>query len=588
MLKQRVAIKEFFYKEYCDRDVATSNVTVGITTNIPRVKKLKAKFIEEAQSVFAMKHPNIVNVYDVFEENGTAYYVMDYIDGCSLNDIVKREGSISEHRAVGYIRQVAGALRYVHSLNRLHLDIKPGNIMIDRNGKAVLIDFGASKLYDEDAGENNSTLLGKTPGYAPLEQMGNNVVKFSPSTDIYALGATLYKLLTGQTPPSANLLATGDKLEPLPLAISENVRNAVYQSLKTMKIDRPQSIDEFLAILGASPIVAEESDEIEIVVDSDEIETVVDSEENASKDVKVDSQRGSSDTDNNIGYGILGIIFVAAIVWGVVELKDYIKKEYNSYKSKNQIVKKQNPLDRAISNIEAKNEQIITETVNGVEFNMVLVNAGIFTMGATLEQGSDAKDDEKPTHKVMVGKYYIGQTEVTQKLWQAVMGTNPSNFKGDDLPVESVSWIDCQEFIKKLNELTGKTFRLPTEAEWEFAARGGLDGKGYKYSGSNVLGDVAKHEHWSVAKTYPVATMHANELGIYDMSGNVREWCYDWYGDYDGALGNNPKGPISGTQRVERGGNYMSDAQYCRVSSRGSDEPTNKFASLGLRLALTL
>jgi len=251
LLKKRVAIKEFFVKDFCNRDETTSEVTVGITSKTALVNKLKTKFLDEAQYVSTLKHQHVVNVYDVFDENGTAYYVMDYIDGPSLNNIIKREGSIGEQKALKYILQVADALKYVHSQNRLHLDVKPGNIMIDENDNAVLIDFGASKQYDEEVGENTSTLMGKTPGYAPLEQMGNDVVKFLPSTDIYALGATLYKILTGITPPSATLLASGEELKPLPSSVSENVRNAVYKAMRTNKMKRPQTMDEFVKMLTA-------------------------------------------------------------------------------------------------------------------------------------------------------------------------------------------------------------------------------------------------------------------------------------------------------------------------------------------------
>lgn len=266
LLKKKVAIKEFFVKDFCNRDETTSQISVGITSKTALVNKLKSKFIAEAQSLCSLEHPNIVHVFDVFEENGTAYYVMDYIDGLSLNDLVKNNGPMAEQKAVGYIMQVADALKYVHSQNRLHLDIKPGNIMVDENNKAILIDFGASKQYDEEGGENTSTLLGKTPGYAPLEQMGNDVVKFLPSTDIYALGATLYKLLTGNTPPSASLLASGEKLGAMPSSISEGTRNAIIQSMQTNKMKRPQSIGEFEKLLSgdideSTQIDSEDADE---------------------------------------------------------------------------------------------------------------------------------------------------------------------------------------------------------------------------------------------------------------------------------------------------------------------------------------
>lgn len=217
---------------------------------------------------------------------------------------------------------------------------------------------------------------------------------------------------------------------------------------------------------------------------------------------------------------------------------------------------------------------------------MVRVEGGTFRMGATSEQEDDADSDEKPVHSVTLSSYYIGKTEVTQALWQAVMGSNPSNFKGADLPVECVSWDDCQEFIQKLNRLTGRNFRLPTEAEWEFACRGGNNSCGYKYSGSNNLANVAWYDDNSDGQTHPVATKAPNELGIYDMSGNVWEWCADWYANYTSYSQTDPTGPQSGSYRVYRGGSWIYYARDCRSSLRDDSFPTNRFCSLGLRLAL--
>ena len=223
---------------------------------------------------------------------------------------------------------------------------------------------------------------------------------------------------------------------------------------------------------------------------------------------------------------------------------------------------------------------------NGVSFEMVEVRGGTFRMGATSEQGSDAWDNEKPVHSVTLNSYYIGKTEVTQALWKAVMGSNPSRFKGDDLPVDNVSWNDCQEFIRKLNSMTGQNFRLPTEAEWEFACRGGNNSRGYKYSGSNYIDNVAWYRDNSGFKTHPVATKSPNELGIYDMSGNVNEWCNDWYGGYTSGRQTNPKGPYDGSYRVFRGGSWINYARYCRSSDRNYLNPSDRDYKLGLRLAL--
>lgn len=285
-------------------------------------------------------------------------------------------------------------------------------------------------------------------------------------------------------------------------------------------------------------------------------------------------------------------------------------------------------------------QESLTITVKGVSFNMIRVQGGTFTMGCTSEQGSDCYDDEKPSHKVTLSTYYIGETEVTQELWKAVMGSNPSYFAPKETnsarcsydafvadiqklnakkpgsmrvptrqewdaamvttsgslkrPVERVSWEDCQTFIRKLNELTGKKFRLPTEAEWEFAARGGTKSAGYKYSGSNDIGAVAwytvnaydKGESSPDYGTHVVKTKKPNELGIYDMSGNVWEWCSDWYGKYTEAAQTNPKGADSGSYRVYRGGSWINNARNCRSSNRNNNTPDNRNNNLGLRLVL--
>ncbi len=235
--------------------------------------------------------------------------------------------------------------------------------------------------------------------------------------------------------------------------------------------------------------------------------------------------------------------------------------------------------------IKAVNQRI-TFNVCGVKFNLVYVEGGNFTMGCTSEQDGECRDDEKPAHSVSLSDYYIGETEVTQALWKAVMGSNPSYFKGNNLPVEDVSWENAQTFIRKLNQMTGLSFRLPTEAEWEYAARGGKKSRGFKYSGSNTLDEVAWYNENGEAKTHVVKGKRANELGIYDMSGNIEEWCSDWSGSYSGRFQQNPQGPSTGLYRVYRGGSFCHFAEGCRVSFRITSEdisPTH-----GIRLVLSL
>ena len=227
-------------------------------------------------------------------------------------------------------------------------------------------------------------------------------------------------------------------------------------------------------------------------------------------------------------------------------------------------------------------------TVNGVRYEMVKVAAGKFKMGASPLGMTEAKMLNEKKHKVTLTKnYYLGMTEVTQALWTAVMGYNPSEIKGANLPVTNVSWYDCQTFISKLNVATDRNFRLPTEAEWEFAARGGNNSRNYLYSGGFLIENVAWCDKISNRRIHAVATREANELGIYDMSGNVMEWCSDWYGEYDRSVKTNPVGPMNGVERVCRGGSYIDLDSFCRCTARWHVDPNDRDNNMGLRLALS-
>ena len=268
-LDRKVAIKEFFMKDLCERHADTSSVTLGTSGSRQTVIRFKEKFIREAKTIASLRHPNIVNIHDVFEENGTAYYVMEYHDGGSLSSL---DLPLSVDEAYGYIRQIASALSYLHKRNTMHLDVKPSNILLDESGNAVLIDFGVSKHYDaEDGSQTSSTPVGLSRGYAPLEQnKAGGVSQFTPSTDIYSLGATFFKLITGHTPPEADDVYE-DGLPPFPSSVPSEIASVIEKSMQPRRKDRPQSIEEFLGLLDAAlavPVPAEdpdESTEIEIV-----------------------------------------------------------------------------------------------------------------------------------------------------------------------------------------------------------------------------------------------------------------------------------------------------------------------------------
>lgn len=237
----------------------------------------------------------------------------------------------------------------------------------------------------------------------------------------------------------------------------------------------------------------------------------------------------------------------------------------------------------------------LTINVDGISFEMVYVEGDTFTMGADTVIDKDFWGDEMPNHKVVLSDYYIGKLEVTQDLWKKVLGTIPSdNYKGsgksDSYPVERVSWNDCQKFISKLNQMTKKNFDLPTEAQWEFAARGGKKSQSYKFSGGDGMKIVGWCDENSEDETHQTGKKKANELGIFDMSGNVREWCSDWYAVYDTTLQIDPEGPLipqSGDSvRVARGGSFSDPPSYCRNSFRQKSLPSSKMNYVGLRLVL--
>lgn len=253
LLDRKVCIKEFFYKEYCERDELTSHVSLGTQSNHEIVERFMAKFVKEARTISQLEHPNIIRIHDIFKENNTAYYVMEYIEGESLNEKVQNNRALPENVAINYINQVASALNFIHQRSINHLDVKPANIMVRRSdNKAILIDFGLSKQYDAQGGQTSTTPVGISHGYAPMEQYKQGGVStFSPETDIYALGATLYKLVTGITPPQAmDILDEG--LPDMPKNISKGIQNAITQAMEFRRKKRPQNIEEFLNLLNIS------------------------------------------------------------------------------------------------------------------------------------------------------------------------------------------------------------------------------------------------------------------------------------------------------------------------------------------------
>ena len=687
-LNRKVAIKEFFMKEYCNRDAETSHVSIPSEGSKELVARFRQKFIKEAQTIAGLNHPHIIRIHDIFEENGTAYYVMEFHNNGSLSELIKQHGSLPEVEALRYIREVADALAYIHEHQMNHLDVKPGNVLLDEKGRSVLIDFGLSKRYDESGQQTSTTPVGISHGYAPMEQYKQGGVgTFSPATDIYSLGATLYKLLTGKTPPDASDVFT-DGLPTLPSSVSSSVANAIAQAMTPNKKGRPQSVVAFLALLDKEPVVVDDEETIleiepkptpapklqpqlqptpkpapqptptfakkkwlvpavavaalflviylfvnksnsaklaQVEADRTQYLSLISSADSLKSseatlsDVKkfydsaaayekryVDTRysdffnRGASSSSKRI-QSQMDSIAESHKQKADEETQRKLMATEKARKQKEEAEKARVERERVEKERVEKeclqreeNEKKRQETfkngvliLNGVEYPMVRVSGGSFMMGCT-----EAEDNEwyslgaMPQHRVSLSSYSIGKYPVTNELWEAVTG---DNLGYNSAPVTDVSWYDCMEFIDKLNKMTGMDFKLPTEAQWEFAARGGNKSRGYKYSGSNDVDKVAWYED-NIDNNYhftkPVGLKSPNELGIYDMSGNVSEWCSDWRGEYSSVSQTDPKGPNTGTGKVARGGTVMDNKWSCRVFERSGYSPDYKGPWTGFRLCL--
>jgi formylglycine-generating enzyme required for sulfatase activity/predicted Ser/Thr protein kinase len=603
-LEQEVCIKELFVSGNSTRG---ANLTVhSQTTGEFSFPDFVQRFIQEARQLARFQHTNIVRVIDIFEENHTAYTVMEFIAGETLKEKIQREGAMNPQVALKLIAQLLDAVEEVHAKGMLHRDIKPDNILLSPEGRVVLIDFGSARDFTEGKTTTQTAML--TPGYSPIEQYSNRAQR-GPYTDIYALGATIYYLITGEKP----LAATDRNLEELKAPhilnpkVSSQVSSAVLLAMDMKPENRFQQIKDMREAL--SSLQQREQNPPPPAPNPPDKKVPPVQENQLEKNKK--SKRL---------YLLLSIavLLVFVFVWanqrlGKTPIDDNQNNEAeqtNENELGSQAWEEQRPTasDRARAEVEALRiadsmmqvmeaelaaaEEVATASqqnnsaiLQKLQNDMVYVAGGTFTMGCTAEQEENCYISEKPAHQVSLNAFYIGKYEVTQAQWYEVMGNNPSYFSGcNNCPVENVSWNDVQDFIRKLNQKTGKNFRLPTEAEWEYAARGGNQSRGYKYAGGDRIYAVAWHDNNSENKIHTIGQKSPNELGIYDMSGNVWEWCYDWYGAYPSTGQNNPSGPSRGSDRVYRGGSWYFDAIHCRIAYRNSNRPDNFNAFIGFRL----
>ena len=497
-----------------------------------------SEFKGEYKITYALNHSNLLkaNYFDVYESH--PYLAMPYCP-VSTTELI---GKMDEPTAWRFVHDVAGGLAYLHSKSIVHRDIKPDNILRNEDGDFVITDFGISLKMRSTLRRNSTRKMDADIG-GSFSYMAPELFSANPqavaATDIWAFGVSLFELLVGELPffgQGGGMLLRGAELPEVHGDFSDDLKSLVRSCLSKDTWERP---------------TAEQLN-----------------------DYAVKRQKGEP----------------AAFRWDRQEPQ----REAEARKT---VVLKEVGGSGFMNGLQdrPKEMEVREIRVGNVQFRMMPVAGGVFRMGADEKQGSWAAADEKPLHEVALSDYYIGQYPVTQGLWREVTGRNPSNNKaGDDYPVEYVSWDDCQEFIKKLNDRTGLEFRLPREAEWEYAARGGLKSKDFIYSGSDNADEVAWHEgnsslgFWKGRRTHPVGQKKPNELGLYDMSGNVWEWCQDWYGPYKDEAQTDPAGPASGRYRVLRGGSSWRSARFCRVSDRKFGDPGGRGGYGGLRLVLSL
>ena len=614
----------------------TAKMVISVESLPPDLSQNTRK-MEEVKKIFrlvcSLHHPKIVccNALEMDHATGNYYLIMECIEGEDLRRWIERmrgEGGLTLKNVLPVIRQIASALDYAHGENVFLLDLKPGGIMIDQTGQVKMLGFGLAEQIR--AGTTGGNLAnpgtGDTAPYMAPEQWRGN--PRNAATDQYALAVLSYEMLAGHLPfdgaDEAALRQAVLTLDPEPIAsLPEQAQAAIGQAMSKDPANRFLRCSDFVdalegkngessAVSDSGPIRQEEWVSVSAAVPPQFPER---------RNATVPPRREPPEQKlpggkKKRGRKVFGILFVLVAITAVILFAFYKRNEIPGLSGfvRNLVGEKQTPDDasdlifddittsepfdrvRPSDGEQPNNASVLifdeTKTIalsDNVNLELVKVEAGTFEMSA---KDGENKDNEVPHQATLTKDFYIGRTEVTQAQWNAVMGNNPSEFKGDDLPVEKVSWNDAMEFCEKLNS-TGKApsgwkFTLPTETQWEFAARGGNKSNGFKYSGGNDLDEVAWYSNNSNSSTHPVGQKDANELGLYDMSGNVYEWCLDTENGDSSTL----KAEFtrdnwtSTTQKALRGGQWGSSASACRPLRRISLFSGSRNNDLGFRLAL--
>jgi formylglycine-generating enzyme required for sulfatase activity/tRNA A-37 threonylcarbamoyl transferase component Bud32 len=551
------------------------------------------RFYDEVALARELRHPNVVKMYHSDQTRLGPYIVMEYIEGKDLGVYIKERGPLSESQSLAWFSKLAEAIDEGHRKGLIHRDIKPSNILISKDGEPYLADFGIARRIS--AMDKTGTGLGAgTIEFMSLEQLRNS--RSEISQDIYSFGATLFHAVEGRPPfESLNLVDFITKLasESAPRAtrVSSKLADRIASCLSKAPGERPGSCQAVLGgLVDDPPLVRVVRPPIVVEEEPAPVSNPV-----AARVVKQPKRI--------FGIRALGLLGMAGLVlwWLAVAGPSYEGSPKGSSASKQDAVAPKDEASPAISESKPvakppKTEPKVTLEIperitNSLGMEFRLIQPGTFMMGSPENEAGRYRDETQ--HRVtLANAYYLGVYEVTQNDYQRIMGSNPSRFKGDRHPVEQVSWEDATEFIKKLNGLSeertaGRFYRLPTESEWEYACRAGSSTAYCFGEGDARLGEYAWYDSNSGSKTYPVGQKAANAWGLYDMHGNVLEWCSDWYGDSPRGAVTDPTGASTSSYRVNRGGSWYYGAAGCRSAFRDWYVPSLRSYDLGFRLALS-
>ena len=563
---------------------------------------IRDRFFQEAQIIARLKHPNIVPIMDVSEYLGRPYYIMSYINGGSLYNLLNKDGKVSIEQSIEIVIKLLSALSEIHGKGIIHRDIKPENVLLDDSGEPILIDFGIARVEEGHKARTGTGIAIGTPAYMSPEQLDGNMV--TPQTDLYSIGILLFELITGNPPFEGNLssIIKQQHSGEIP-SISEgnSKKNNLINDIDKI-IKKACAKDLNIRFVTANQM-KETLENLSFKLSEERINEFLGSNQNENQSNLIN--KNSNSIYSNIKKYIFlyliknlrRVIFLFSIaIFTIILIYFQFKSSLHSNKEQTNIntnIIDNSELNKVIEKPlkESDKNNLYSEStfINSIGMDFVLIPAGEFMMGCSKNDNECLKNEKPPHEMIISSSFYIGKYEVTQREWTKVMSTNPSNNLncGENCPVESVSWLDIQTYINNLCELEKMKsckYRLPTEAEWEYVARG--DSIKRYYWGNSLKEDYLWFDENSEGNIHPIGLKKPNFFGVYDISGNVWEWVNDDYtNNYKAKLDMDvSNADMIKNKKVLRGCSSLNSIKYCRVSYRYSDNPNTKNKLIGLRL----